>query len=500
MKKYLIVLCLCIAYLSNSLSASNVTAYFTYSTFKTPSKGSYVETYLSVVGYSLKFVKNANGKYQGAVDITVGFKQNGEIKNAQKYTLNSPETDDTTKGFPNFIDQQRYFLPDGAYDVELSISDKNKAGEKPFVTNVPISLSFRTDSVCVSSIQLLESYTKSIAPSPLMKSGYDLVPYVANFYPENISKIKFYSEVYNSKKIIGEGQKILLSYYLESADTRIRLNNFSLFSKQVANDVNIGLNEFDIESLPTGNYNLVLEVRDKDNKLQAKQQCFIQRKNKQVAMNFDDMKTLNVALTFVRFYRSIDTLGFYIKSLRPISTTSEIQYAQNQLKGKDLVLMQQYFYNFWKSRYPLNPEQAWQDYYVEVQKVNKEFGTYGLRGFDTDRGRVYLQYGPPDQRSKYDTEPSAIPYEIWEYYSLNDKTLILTDPDNKQSTKKFIFYNPDLVTNKYVLIHSDARGEIYNERWNLLINSRNTQSSNIDDTSTPDGFGSHSLDNFNNPR
>ena len=114
MKKYLIVFCLCLVSVSSSLLAGNVTAYFNYSAFSSPSKGSYAETYLSVVGYTLKFVKNANGKFQGAVDITVGFSLNGEIKNAQKYTLNSPEIEDTTKGFPNFIDQQRYFLPNGS--------------------------------------------------------------------------------------------------------------------------------------------------------------------------------------------------------------------------------------------------------------------------------------------------------------------------------------------------------------------------------------------------
>ena len=161
--------------------------------------------------------------------------------------------------------------------------------------------------------------------------------------------------------------------------------------------------------------------------------------------------------------------------------------------------MQQFFYNFWKSRYPSNTEVAWLSYFDEVKKANAEFGTHSLRGFDTDRGRVFLQYGPPDVRNKYDTEPSAIPYEIWEYYSLNDKSLMLSDPYNKQSTRKFVFYNPDLVSNRYTLIHSDARGEINNYRWDLLIHNRNTQSSNIDDSTAPSHYGGNSTDNYNHP-
>ena len=500
MKKNLLLLCIVLCLVFNTIASNGVTAYLTYATFNVPTKSPYIETYLSVIGNTIKFVKNTNGKYQGAIDIAVDFTQNGEIKNAQKYTLNSPETIDTSKTFPNFIDQQRYTLPNGTYIMEISIADKNSMLEKPFITKIPITINFPDDKINISDIQLLESYVKSTTATLLTKSGYDLVPYVSTFYPENINKIKFYAEIYNSKKIIGEGQKLVLNYFLESSENNVKLNDYSAFSKQTVNDVNILLAEFNLELLPSGNYNLIVEARDKDNKIQAVQKCFIQRKNSQGKLSLEDLKSVNVNNTFVTYYKSIDTLADYIRSLRPISSTSEIQFAQNQIKGKNLLMMQQLFYNFWKTRNEKYPQSAWLAYYKEVMKVNKEFGTYGLKGYDTDRGRVYLQYGPPDQRVKSDVEPSAYPYEIWEYYSLYDKSLSLVYPDNKQSNKKFVFYNPDKVTNRYSLIHSTAKGEIYNERWELQIHSRDTQNSNLDDTKAPTHFGGNADDSFLSPR
>jgi GWxTD domain-containing protein len=500
MKKYLIVLIITLTAFSNTLVVANVKAYLTFATFNTPDKGQYIETYLSVIGNSVKFVKNSNGKFQGAVDISISFVFNDQIKNAQKYTLNSPETADTTNGFPNFLDQHRFTLPNGSYTMELSIADKNRGEEKPFKTIVPVTINFTDDKVMLSDIQLLESYTKSTAQNVLTKSGYDMVPYVSTFYPENSSRIKFYSEIYNSKKIMGEGQKMLVSYFLESFETKTKLNDYSAFSKQTANDVNIILAEFNIEALPTGNYNLVIEVKDKDNKIQAEQRCFVQRKNKQAAMSFDDLKSIDVSTTFVTNYKNIDTLAGYIRCLRPISGFSEVQFSENQLKNKDLKMMQQYFYNFWKSRSAIDPQLAWLDYFKEVQKVNKEFGTYGLRGYDTDRGRVYLQYGAPSARTRVDTEPSAYPYEIWQYDALIDKQQDMTNPRNRQSNKKFVFYDPDLVTNNYRLIHSDARGEIYDSRWEMVIHNRDTQSHNMDDETVPDHYGGNVDDNFKNPR
>ena len=77
---------------------------------------------------------------------------------------------------------------------------------------------------------------------------------------------------------------------------------------------------------------------------------------------------------------------------------------------------------------------------------------------------------------------------------------MLTYQDNKQSNKKFVFYNPDLVTNKYTLIHSTAQGEINNHRWELLIHKRDTQAPNLDSEKVRDHFGGNADDNFRNPR
>jgi GWxTD domain-containing protein len=500
MKKILILFALTGCLLAHNIVSANVVAYMTSASFNVPGKGPYFETYLSVIGNSVRFTKNSNGKLQGTVDISIVFSQNGVLKNAQKYSLNSPELADTTKGYPNFLDQQRYSLANGMYDVEITIADKNTPLEKPLVTKMAINIRFPEEVISLSDIQMLESYTKAAVPGALTKSGYDLIPYVSAYYPENISRLRFYTEIYGAKKILGEGQKILLSYFIENFETKTRLSDYSSFSKQAANDVNLLLAEFNIESLPTGSYNLVVEVRDKDNMLQAEQKYFIQRKNKSLQINTADLSSLDISTTFAGNYKNLDTLMGYMRCLRPISSSSEIEFLENQLKEKNLTLMQQFFYVFWKSRSPENAEISWLEYYKEVQKVNKEFGTHGLKGYDTDRGRVYLQYGAPDQRTVSEHEPSAYPYEIWEYYTLTDRKQALTNPNNKQSNKRFVFYNPDLVTNKYRLIHSTAKTEIYNTSWELLLHKRDTQTNDLDADKVQDHFGGRSNDSFRNPR
>ncbi|HET6226750.1 MAG TPA: hypothetical protein VFF27_10760, partial [Bacteroidia bacterium] len=91
MKKYLIILCLCFSACIAQQAQGAVTAYLTYAVFENPGQGPYLETYLSVMGSSVKALQQQNGLYKGEVEIEIRFLQNNEIKNAKKYVLNSPD-------------------------------------------------------------------------------------------------------------------------------------------------------------------------------------------------------------------------------------------------------------------------------------------------------------------------------------------------------------------------------------------------------------------------
>ena len=67
-----------------------------------------------------------------------------------------------------------------------------------------------------------------------------------------------------------------------------------------------------------------------------------------------------------------------------------------------------------------------------------------------------MKYGQPDDTQRQEEEPSAPPYEVWVYYDF---------PQTHQSNVKFIFYNPSLAPGDFVLLHSNAIGEINNPNW-----------------------------------
>jgi GWxTD domain-containing protein len=469
---------------SSSIFAGNLKAYFTYCTFNSPEDGPYIETYLSVIGGSAIYGKTDHNTFQGKIEVTLVFKQGEEIKTFKKYNLLSPEITDSLSERVNFMDQQRIPLPNGDYEFEVSIKDLNSANP-PFNSTQLLKIDYPSDKISVSDIELVESITKSTSNTILTKSGFDIIPYTSDFYSEDFEKIAFYTEIYNSDKMLGKNEDFLISYFIESFEGNQLVGDYKSSLREKSKPVIILLKTFPIDKLPSGNYNLVIEARNKNNDLLINKKVFFQRSNPTASplLMTNDFQT-----SFVSKLSKSQLIEF-IKSTEPISTNVEIEFAQNQLDADDDELMRQYFFNFWSSRNETNPETEWNNYYKEVKKANELFSTAIKKGYTTDRGSIFLKYGKPNTRSKIPSEPSAYPYEIWHYHQIKNF-----------SNKRFVFYSRDLSTNEYPLIHSTMPGFINNPQWKIQIYRRTNQPSDLDSEENTQHNGGRANDYFNNPR
>ena len=157
---------------------------------------------------------------------------------------------------------------------------------------------------------------------------------------------------------------------------------------------------------------------------------------------------------------SEDSLNFALRSLSPIASSQElhlIQYllAENRNSEKKLML-----YQFWYERSKQEPVEAFNHYMLEVNKVNEIYRSGFGYGFESDRGKIYLRYGVPNEVIQEDNDNGAFPYEIWKYAKINN---------TGQTNVKFIFYNPDLAGSNFRLLHCNAIGERYNYKWEIEL-------------------------------
>jgi GWxTD domain-containing protein len=469
------------------LTAGSLQAYLSYAVFNTPENQPYLETYLVVNANTLKYMPDSSGSYKSVLDIQIVFSIGDSIVNFGKYKLEGPVVKDTSNIKENILDVQRYPLPEGDYSLKFTIKDPNSE-QKAVSSTDEFSINFPKNEMYFSDIEFLHSYKKSESENILTKSGYELIPYAFNYFPTEVKELSFYVELYDSEQIVGDNQ-FLLYYYIRPFEVEKKMDQFFYMKRLMGQKITPLLNSIDIKKLPTGNYLLVVETRDRNNNLLALKETFFQRDNQNMVLNLNEMLVANLTNTFASKITSRDTLALYIDYLYPISTDIEKSFAKSIIANDDVETLQRYFLNFWVTRNSAQPEQAWFDYHQLVKQANHEFKSVRIAGYKTDRGRVYLQYGQPNAIAKSYTEPSAFPYEIWQYYDLQG-----------QRDRKFVFYTRDIATNDFQLIHSNAVGELAFYRWQTVIYQRTNDPYNLDTFIVPDSYGSFSRDYYVQPR
>lgn len=462
--------------LSNSLSSRSCAFY-------SPEAGPYIETYFNIHGEGIRYEKQSSGRYLGKVQVTLIIQQGAEVVDYEKYILESPLVNDTSGIKFSITDQKRMAAANGAITVELTIEDLVDPTNKMTVTE-ELLLDF-DQQVCISDIQLVDDYKKSRSEDKFVKNGVEMLPYATNYFPGNRNKLIFYAENYLQG---AEEDQILFTASLREQGVEEVNPNFWQYEKLDRSPVSPLLKEFDLSNLPTGNYDLVLEIRNKKNEVMCEKRLFFQRLNTQAVTTWENISMLETSGTFADKYNP-DQLKAYMQFLKPKADPNELNMIISMEKG-DPEMQKKLLYNFWLKRDSVDPYKSWLSYLLLVKKANDAFGTVSRHGYRTDRGRVMLQYGEPNDILTVKNEPGAYPYETWQYYTVGQGT-------NIQNNIRFIFYEPSIVTNDYILIHSTARGELQDPRWKMKV-YENTADPNrikdLDETEIDSYFGTRGDD------
>lgn len=476
---------------------SQINAYFNSAIFNTPANNPYLETSLTFIGQSLG-LKKINNNFQNSVTILFTVFKDTVIVKKNKYNLLSQKFTDSTSA-PNFIDQQRYALPNGTYQIEMSISDNYDLRKKALVIKDVIEINYNTSKIESSSIQMLENFSKTKKENTLSKSGYDLIPYCVNYYPESSEVLLFYFETYNTDTVIGKNKFFVYYFYIENSTDLKKIESIGSFKKEKCLKINPLLAKLNIKELITGNYNLVIEIKDENNSLKIQKKIFFQRMNKTADKNY--LNTLIESKSIANYFgqcNNADTLKMFVECLWPIANNIDKERIINQSLLKDNDLMKKFVIDFWERRAndTANPLKLWGNYYKNVQTVMALFKCGKQKGYYSERGRVFLQYGAPSQRSQQKNDANTFPYEIWQYYDLTDAT-------NSQhfANRKFVFVNKIMGDDCYLLLHSDMRGELYNDKWRFEVTRRNNNGLSNPDNINPSNTENNQFNNlFNNPQ
>ena len=472
-------------------------AVFGYSTFYlTDSDKPYVETYLQFDAWTMQFVERTPGVFSATVEVTMVVRQSDSVCFLKKYDLQSPTVVSLDELDFSFLDVQRFELANGIYDLELTLRDK-EADVQPAVVREKFIVMYDRRHAALSSVQLMAEATPTVTENILSRNGYDMEPYVSDFYPEDVDVINYYYEVYNIDRELANKPFMALAY-VEERQTARRFDGAQTVARKNSAPTVPVYGSLDISQLPSGSYNLVVELRNRDGQtLLIKRVPFYRSKP-----GIKTLETNDYAMTFAGQITDEQLLNTYLDALYPVASDEERGIANNMIRYSTLNEKQAFLYRFWARRNPMSPEAEWLKYKERIDFVQEHFSYPRTPGIHTDRGRVYLQYGPPDfvrdeknyvsanrlgsnnaepfnpmqtaagEVNNNNTNLSAhnvaqtlaagnsqghvyyLPYQLWRYNKLD------TDDPNRV----FLFWDEHR-SGYYTLLNSNARGEVQDPGW-----------------------------------
>lgn len=380
-----------------SLTQRNVL--FEYAVFATDQPDNLrLELYYQFYNNALEF-SEASGTYEAEYEVRINVLDKnkdrvGTFEKERKITVATLRQSRSDVDFRS--NQFTVELPPGKYRAELTLADTRSG--KVYARDLKFRLKKRDNRLPVlSDMELVLAAGPSGEDTTAFdKNGLTLVPSVAAEFggsnDEMANRVMFYVEVYDGSD---EVDKVRMETVIRKRKREMVYRD-SLWL-DMAMSPHRQLREISIADLPPGLYDLEVTLKGRRNKR-------LDRRRKEFTVVWSQD-----ALLQHDYDKAIDQLE-YIAQSDEIKALRKAVSPEEKRAGFDA---------FWEDRDP-SPgtlvNETKNEFYRRVRIANLHFGHMRRDGWRTDRGRIYIQYGEPDQVDDNPFVEDGPPSQQWHFY------------------------------------------------------------------------------------
>ncbi len=315
------------------------------------------------------------------------------------------------------LDKLSFFIPSGRYEYEFAISCSTKMA----LVKDTIKIDHDTSDIILSDILLALNITPDTTSNKFNKNQLQIIPNPSGSYCISDKTLFGYIEIYSPKETTA--YQVTYRILNQKGDTVKIVHRQE--NKISDNQTHVwGIN---ITGLTPGNYILKIDVNGVATGKAGQR-----------------IKEFSVRKKETKIYKPIEIAdGKYYQEIKYLVSEREYKkFCSYSEEGKKA-----YLSVFWK-RY------NYEEFENRINYVNDNFSVGRKKGIDTDRGRIYIKYGPPDERVGHSFETGYKPNEYWVYFNTG---------------YRFIFV--DIIGNSdYQLVYSNTNKEPTNPNWQRYIN------------------------------
>lgn len=354
-----------------------------------------LELYYQIFNSGLEFNKSA-GRWIARYEVAAIIRdyeggQVADFKREKKITVATQQR--TESGSDYRTSQASFDLLPGKYTIEFTLRDliSRRVVTRKLKTKLKdLNISQPT----FSDIEFTQAVNElSDSGSVFRKGNLQVVPSVSRaFGGDEDNRLLFYLEIYrgsdSTEKVVVETRLRHVAKGLVYRDT---------LHTALTDPVVRQLREISLEKLPPGSYEMEVYLRGRRNKKLAMQR-----------MEFEIIWTQNALIKY-DWKMTLDQLAY-------ISKPGELDEMKKQSSVEE---RRQAFAEFWRQRDPTVgtvENEAMKEFYRRVYEANQRFTVLRREGWRTDRGRIYIKHGEPDELDDFPFSPYSHPYQVWHYY------------------------------------------------------------------------------------
>lgn len=424
---------------------------FDYAQFKFDSTSNYLEIYYSIMPSDFSLIKE-DGTYQikGKMNIQIQKKETDELVVNKDWGLTQSYKDtlENKKG-KALLGVVGFKLKKGDYSVNISVEDLLEPKHFKNYNEKLSVIPFMRNSYSISDIEFATRILNDNAnPNSIFyKNTLEVYPNPSLVFNASAPVMFFYSELYDLYKSNSTNLKLNKTLF-NSSNTKVYETSKKITSLSES-IVEVGI--INLKKYPTDTYTFILSIIDENTKeiTSTSKKLFLVNPGVVSQESVDFAKSNYMSSEFGVLAES-ECDDLFDRS-KIIATGEEIEEYEllDSLNNK-----REYLYNFWKKRDD-NSKTAVNEfkrtYFTRVDVANERYRTMTSKGYKTDRGRIFIRLGDPDEIERHPNETNSKPYEVWYYHQIEGGV--------------YFIFGDYTGFNFYELLHSTMRGEMQDPLW-----------------------------------
>lgn len=391
-------------------SQGGVTFFLDGAAFRADSQSVRQEIYYSFPAATLTYLPGKFGGYRAVYTTEIVLRDSsGTSRGINSWKSENPISSLREAKEKQLIvsNQVEFRLAPGSWQLAVTIRDS--ASGRAGVAQIPFRVSaFPVRGLASSDLEFATEIRPDTTGSIFTKNTYRVIPRVDRLYGGRISEGSFpvltwYCEIYNLQPLSASGKKgtFRIDYTVLDSSSKVVLEVPGENREKPGVTV-VEVGAMNVAGLKPGKYRLMLKVYDLDSQTETFQEGTFEK----------------LPLVLVKSSPVAVGLGaeLYYEQIQYLTTPDTIKF----LKGLSSEGRKHFLEDFWK-RHDLNA------FVANMEYVDEHFSSGFKKGHQTERGRVFLKYGKPDEIVPHPADEQYPPHEIWYYYGQGGKTFVFSD-------------------------------------------------------------------------